>query len=228
MYNNHNQQVSGCVAKTIVVLTIVLIGGIFFISTPTIKPLPYVQVTQEQLDYDPVPELREYDPELEKYRSPVEIFKIQPPSFTTSPDAAELGIILHASKEIVVLSETDRNCLIRNVFYEAGAEPYAGKIAVAQVTWNRVRSGAWGKTVCQVVHAPNQFSWTRDAIKKNRHLSGLQVDAVRDAVDAFQSGVRVAKLHSSMHFHTAHVKPGWAADHARVKRIGGHVFYALK
>lgn len=230
MYKKYKNQVSACLAKSVIIVTVAVAGLMYIVTTtpPQQPPLLYSSVTQEQLDYDPVPEPREDDPEAEKYRSPVEIFKIRPPSFTMIPGSPDLGIILHVSKETIVLTESERNCLIRNVFYEAGAEPYAGKVAVAQVTWNRVRSGAWGKTVCQVVHAPHQFSWTRDPVKRNRHLSGLQVDAVRDAVDAFLSGVRVSKLDSSMHFHAVHVRPSWAATDARVKRIGGHVFYALK
>ena len=229
MYNKYKNQVSACVAKSVIVVTVAVLGMAPYLITPLQRPLPYSPVTQEQLDYDPVPEPREDDLDAEKYRSPVEIFKIRPPSLTTMiPGSPDLGIILHVSKETLTLSDEDRNCLIRNVFYEAGAEPYAGKIAVAQVTWNRVRSGAWGRTICQVVHAPHQFSWTRDPVKRNRALSGLQVDAVRDAVDAFLSGVRVSKLDRSMHFHAAHVRPTWATTDARVKRIGGHVFYALK
>lgn len=229
MYKKYKKQVFDCVTKSLVAITVVAIFIASFLVTPTQRPLLYSTVTQEQLDYEPVPDHSTVDWEHNKnYRTPVEIFKIRPPSFTLIDPVTEPGIILHVSKETLTLTDADRNCLIRNVFYEAGAEPYAGKIAVAQVTWNRVRSGAWGGTICQVVHAPHQFSWTRDPVKRNRALSGLQVDSVRDAVDAFLSGVRVSKLDRSMHFHAAHVRPAWATADARVKSIGGHVFYALK
>jgi len=228
MYKKYNKQVSECVAKSLAVITVAVLGSVVFLTTPVQRPLLYSSVTQEQLNYDPVPELQEDDTNLQNYRTPVEIFKIRPPSFTAIHPVAEPGIILYISKEILVLNETERNCLIRNVFYEAGAEPYAGKVAVAQVTWNRVRSGAWGSTICQVVHAPHQFSWTRDSVKRNRPLTGQQIAAVRDAVDAFVSGVRVSKLDRSMHFHAVYVRPTWATADARVKSIGGHVFYALK
>ena len=32
------------------------------------------------------------------------------------------------------------NCLTRNIYYEAGHEPFEGKVAVAQVTLNRAAS----------------------------------------------------------------------------------------
>ena len=49
------------------------------------------------------------------------------------------------------LSSKDRDCLARNIYYEAGNEPEEGKVAVAMVTINRVRDGRFGKTVCSVV-----------------------------------------------------------------------------
>lgn len=228
MYKKYNKQVSVCVAKSLAVMTVAVIGAVSFLITPTQRPLLYSTVTQEQLDYEPIVDYSAFDQaQITQYRAPVEIFKIRPPLITVKYDPNP-SITLYISSEKITLSEADRRCLIRNVFYESGAEPYEGKIAVAQVTWNRVRSGAWGRSVCQVVHAPHQFSWTRDAVKRNRPLTGQQIAAVRDAVDAFISGKRVSKLDRSMHFHATYVSPKWAADDARIKQIGGHVFYALK
>ncbi|CAB4129186.1 Cell wall hydrolase, SleB [uncultured Caudovirales phage] len=49
------------------------------------------------------------------------------------------------------ISSKDRDCLAKNIYYEAGNEPEEGKVAVAMVTINRVRDGRFGKTVCSVV-----------------------------------------------------------------------------
>jgi spore germination cell wall hydrolase CwlJ-like protein len=49
------------------------------------------------------------------------------------------------------ISSKDRDCLAKNIYYEAGSEPEEGKVAVAMVTINRVRDGRFGKTVCSVV-----------------------------------------------------------------------------
>lgn len=49
------------------------------------------------------------------------------------------------------ISSKDVDCLAKNIYYEAGAEPEEGKVAVAMVTINRVRDGRFGKTVCSVV-----------------------------------------------------------------------------
>jgi spore germination cell wall hydrolase CwlJ-like protein len=229
MDKKYNQQVSDGVAKTLAAVTIAVVGGLFFLPTPTQKPLLYSQVTQEQLDYEPVTVYNTIDWEHDRtVRTPVEIFKIKPPAIVKMMPDPNPGIILHISSEQISITARERTCLIRNVFYEAGAEPHEGKIAVAQVTWNRLRSGAWGRDLCGVIHAPNQFSWSRDPVKRNRPLNGAQVAAVQSAVDEFLAGMRVSKLNNATHFHAAYVSPSWAKKDARLKQIGGHVFYALK
>ena len=44
------------------------------------------------------------------------------------------------------------DCLTRNIYWEAASEPFEGKVAVAQVTLNRVESGRFAPTVCGVVY----------------------------------------------------------------------------
>ena len=55
---------------------------------------------------------------------------------------------LRASNEVArqgFISAADRakqlDCLTRNIYWEAATEPFEGKVAVAQVTINRVESG---------------------------------------------------------------------------------------
>jgi spore germination cell wall hydrolase CwlJ-like protein len=51
------------------------------------------------------------------------------------------------------LSDQDVECLARNIFYESGAEPTEGKIAVGLVTINRAQDPRFGRSVCEVVKA---------------------------------------------------------------------------
>ena len=50
------------------------------------------------------------------------------------------------------VTSKDEDCLARNIYYEAGAEPEEGKAAVGIVTINRVLDGNFGKTICAVVN----------------------------------------------------------------------------
>ena len=43
--------------------------------------------------------------------------------------------------------EQQLDCLAINIYREAGYEPFEGKVAVAQVTLNRVQTGKFGKDV---------------------------------------------------------------------------------
>ena len=46
--------------------------------------------------------------------------------------------------------------------WEAGSESYEGKLAVANVVLNRVKSGKWGSSIISVIYAPKQFSGVSD------------------------------------------------------------------
>ena len=45
----------------------------------------------------------------------------------------------------------DAHCLAQNIYFEAGNQPLAGKIAVANVTLNRVEHDKFPNNVCDVV-----------------------------------------------------------------------------
>jgi hypothetical protein len=55
------------------------------------------------------------------------------------------------------VTSKDEECLARNIYYEAGGEPEEGKAAVGIVTVNRVKDGAFGKTICAVVNQRTMF-----------------------------------------------------------------------
>ena len=60
------------------------------------------------------------------------------------------------------LSDKDVECLARNIFYESGAEPTEGKIAVGLVTINRAQDPRFGKSVCEVVKARTMVTKVRE------------------------------------------------------------------
>ncbi len=76
---------------------------------------------------------------------------------TTSPEAGTQGAAVTASAS-VSFSDGDIDLLARLVQSEAGGEPYAGKVAVAAVVLNRIRSDSFPNTIRGVVYQPRQFS----------------------------------------------------------------------
>lgn len=137
--------------------------------------------------------------------------------------------------EVRTMSELDRDlkCLTKNVYYEAANEPAEGKIAVAQVTVNRVRDGNFGKDICAVVNAKNvvldrvvcQFSWLCDGSEKLRGIrKDLWEESERAAKKVMLEGFKLPSLEYALYFHATYVNPQWK-NKEKVATIGNHIFY---
>ena len=134
---------------------------------------------------------------------------------------------IYRTLDKIKLSEKEFTCLARNIYFEAGIESVEGKIAVAQVTFNRLATGRWGKTVCEVVYAKNQFSWTLDKRKLAEKPRGPLWDSSVAAAQQYLDGSRILNLDRSTHYHTDWIdQPRWAKQLLAVKQIGQHIFYA--
>jgi hypothetical protein len=141
-------------------------------------------------------------------------------------DVQEIKQIIVQSSERVHYSKADEECLAKNIYHEAGVEPVEGKFAVAQVTLNRLKTGRWGNTICSVVYAPSQFSWTLYKKKRYAQPKGQLWDQSRMVAKSFlEQGYRVPKLEESTYYHADYVKPKWIPAVERVAQIGQHIFY---
>ena len=141
------------------------------------------------------------------------------------------------TKKLVVQEYNKQvECLAKNIYWESASESYEGKLAVAQVTLNRVNSGKFPSDICSVVYQKTvnredrtvcQFSWTC-------LFNGKKV---RDKYEWEQS-LMIAKraltepiLHdiiaqtNALYYHAVYVTPGWPKAKV-VKRIGNHIFYS--
>ena len=126
----------------------------------------------------------------------------------------------------LTLSNEEKKCLAKNIFFEAGIEPIEGKIAVAQVTMNRLETKRWGDDVCTVVYARKQFSWTLEKKKVNEKPSGPLWKESVIALEKFIQGYRIVGLENSRHYHADYIeKPYWAKKKRTVETIGQHIFY---
>jgi len=123
------------------------------------------------------------------------------------------------------------DCLAMNIYKEAGSEPFEGKVAVAQVTLNRVDHPQFPKDVCSVVYQKNvvmqrvvcQFSWycQRNAFRKPTDATYKECYAIAKKV--LLEGFRLDILNDALYFHSVRINPRW--QHQRVARIGNHIFY---
>ena len=128
------------------------------------------------------------------------------------------------TSEKVNYTKNDLDCLTRNVYYEAGVEDTPGKYAVAHVTVNRLKTGYWGKSVCKVVYAKKQYSWT--AQKKLPRPNPTVWAESRAVAEKVLTGYRVSGLMHSLYYHAIYIKdPKWADTQHEAGQIGNHVFY---
>mgnify|MGYP003314693505 CR=1 FL=1 len=88
-----------------------------------------------------------------------------------------LGLLLFASEAKAVDRFEEMYCLAKNIYFESRDQPYIGRLAVAQVTMNRVKSEEFPDTICDVVTQGGerkhrcQFSWYCDGAVSYTHLT---------------------------------------------------------
>jgi len=140
-------------------------------------------------------------------------------------------VVPKASRPFLILTNenfhtSDRalTCLAKNIYYEARGEGEYGMYAVAQVTINRLKTGYWGDTVCKVVYARSQFSWTLEDNLKKPH-GDLWIESKRIA-NRVLNGEQVSTLLTALFYHADYVNPRWRDEDAKIKKIGAHIFYA--
>ena len=128
--------------------------------------------------------------------------------------------------------EKSLDCLAMNVYREAGHEPFEGKVAVAQVTLNRVNSNKFPRDVCAVVYQKSrftervicQFSWYCDSKHRNRPVDDeAYEESYRVAKMVFLEDFRLESIRNALYYHADYVNPNWKLK--RIAKIGTHIFY---
>jgi spore germination cell wall hydrolase CwlJ-like protein len=126
-------------------------------------------------------------------------------------------------------------CLANNIYWEAASEPFEGKVAVAQVTMNRVESGRFADSVCGVVYQKNviyqkvvcQFTWYCEGTHKVRPVyQPLWRESQEVAKKVLLEGFRLPSLREALYYHATYVNPAWGKP--ELQRIGQHIFYGEK
>ena len=81
-----------------------------------------------------------------------------------------------------IIDPKELACLARNIFFEAGAEPIEGKVAVGVVTLNRVQDGRFGRGVCGVVDQRTTTKVTRTVYKETTVKTFFKTEVKREPV----------------------------------------------
>lgn len=139
-----------------------------------------------------------------------------------------------SSADVVSIRDRERqlDCLAKNIYHEAGGEPFEGKVAVAQVTMNRAESGKFPSDVCGVVYQKNvfmekvvcQFSWYcenggRPPIRSKEMYDESMAVAKKVLLENFRLDI----MKDALYFHGDYVNPRWGKE--KIGKIGRHIFY---
>lgn len=128
--------------------------------------------------------------------------------------------------------QKELDCLSRNIYWEAAGEPFEGKVAVAQVTLNRVASSDFPMEVCQVVYQRDvirnrivcQFSWF---CERNHLFRPIRPDEYAEAQKVARKVLledfRLPGLENALYYHADYVNPNW--NKPKITKIGRHIFY---
>ena len=128
--------------------------------------------------------------------------------------------------------EKQLQCMAKNIYWEAANEPFEGKVAVAQVTMNRVASGKFADTVCGVVYQRTtaydrvicQFSWfcEKNHVTKPIHTT-LFKESEEVAKMVMLEGFTLPNMKEAIYYHADYVNPRW--NKPKIGQIGRHIFY---
>ncbi len=132
------------------------------------------------------------------------------------------------NQNIHLANNRELKCLADNIYYEAGNQSTTGKLAVAAVTINRVKSPKFPKSVCSVVYQKTrgtcQFSWVCEGKKRIRSQQQY-AESKRIAEKVLLSGANHGIFgRNVLFYHADYVNPNW--NLRRVTKIGDHIFYA--
>ena len=141
------------------------------------------------------------------------------------------------SQEVVSIKTRERqlDCLAMNIYREAGYENFEGKVAVAQVTLNRVAHPSFPKDVCGVIYQKTpvmdkvvcQFSWYCDSATKTRPVNqAAYKESYEVAKKVLLEGFQLSVLKDALYYHADYVNPRWNLD--KIGKIGQHIFYKPK
>jgi spore germination cell wall hydrolase CwlJ-like protein len=120
--------------------------------------------------------------------------------------------------------EQDLNCYSSAVYHEVNTRTLEEKLGVINVIRNRVKSGKWGRTVCDVVYSHKQFAVLDERHEPVNEKAYLKIKLlVLDTVVFKKYPNPVA---DSLYFHDDSIKEknSWFGHNKKIK-IGRMNFY---
>jgi spore germination cell wall hydrolase CwlJ-like protein len=136
--------------------------------------------------------------------------------------ALKAGALLLVSTQANAWTQSDLECMTTNVYHEARGESDRGQLMVMDVVLNRVDHKNFDNTVCGVVYAHAQFSWTLDIPIITRWDKWNKIKILAEqSLNGDHRGI----TQGSTFYHAEYVTPYWAKHFELVEQEGLHIFY---
>ena len=142
------------------------------------------------------------------------------------------------SFDLVLTDPQELECMSMNIYFEAALESTAGKLAVAQVTLNRVKSNHYPNTVCSVVKQGRhhesgfpvrdrcQFSWYCDGKHDTPSMGKMWGESQKVAKYVLENKKLLDITDGATHYHADYIEnPRWAIARHKTMQIDTHIFY---
>jgi spore germination cell wall hydrolase CwlJ-like protein len=126
----------------------------------------------------------------------------------------------------------EHQCLSRAIYFEARSESEIGRLAVAKVILNRVKSPFYPDSICEVVYQNAerrnacQFSFACDGVSDRPRQGKAWQSAKTLASQAIAGEGEVHAIATATHYHADYVMPEWSGAMTRLVKIGRHIFYS--
>lgn len=140
--------------------------------------------------------------------------------------------------EQIKIQQDELNCLAQNIYWESRNQSDKGRVAVAQVTMNRVNDPRFPSTICGVVkqtkYYPSgridlhscQFSWYCDGMSDEPLKNEMKVwEKSLVLAEDFLLNRPTDRTNGALWYHSVKVNPDWAESYFRVTIIEDHIFY---
>jgi spore germination cell wall hydrolase CwlJ-like protein len=164
--------------------------------------------------------------------------KESPPTWTTIEKSSPKSAPVLSWEPLVSQSEIE--CMAKNIYFEAAVESTAGQLAVAQVTLNRVKSKHYPNSVCEVVYEGPKHAngiMKRDRCQFSWYCDGKD-DEVRNKGKLWNTAQSLAKYvlsrqkdliditDGALFYHANYIDaPRWTQRKEVHASIDQHIFY---
>jgi spore germination cell wall hydrolase CwlJ-like protein len=120
--------------------------------------------------------------------------------------------------------ELDIACYATAVYHEVNTRSLEEKVGVINVIRNRLHSGRWGRSVCSVVYANNQFAVQDETHHPVNEKAYLQTKLL--VIDTIIYNKHPNVVANSLYFHDDSIPPKkkWFG-HTKKTHIGRMIFY---